>query len=135
MEIFTNWCLRTKMIAAFMLVVLLGAGAGAWNLVNFRWASAAFQVASRENVPAIDFLSDTDRGMEQAIVAERSLMFVRQASEDATTMRKSYAENLQEAAEGWSKYKAIQAGQEERKLQPDFEKAYDEWVKMTKEVV
>jgi len=50
-------------------------------------------------------------------------------------MRKSHAENLQQAAEGWSKYKAIQAGQEERKLQPDFEKAYDEWVKMTKEVV
>jgi len=135
MGTYMNWRLGTKLIAAFILVVFLGAAAGTWNLSNFRWAATAFQVASRENLPAINLLAETDRGMQQALVAERSLMFVRQTSDDAATMRKSHTENLQLATDGWSKYKAIPAGEEERKLRPEFEKSYDEWSKMSKEVM
>jgi methyl-accepting chemotaxis protein len=130
-----DWRLQAKLVAAFILVVFLGAAAGAWNLSNFRWAAGAFQVASRENLPAVDLLAETDRGMQQALVAERSLMFVRQAEAEAATMRKNHSENLQRVLEGWSKYKAISAGEEERKLRPEFEKAYDDWAKMSKEVV
>jgi methyl-accepting chemotaxis protein len=132
---FKDWRLRTKLIAAFMFVVLLGAGAGVWNLSNFRWAAGAFQIASRENLPALDYLVEADRDMQRALVAERSLMFLRQTSEEAAAMRKDHVENLQQAIDRWSKYKAIPAGEVERKLWPDFEKSYAAWEKVTKEVI
>ncbi|HSC70793.1 MAG TPA: MCP four helix bundle domain-containing protein, partial [Candidatus Methylomirabilis sp.] len=135
MDMLRNWRLRTKLIAAFVLVVLLGAGAGVWNLSNFRWAAGAFQVVSREYLPALDYLVEADRDMQQALVAERSLMFLRQASDEAAAMRKDHAENLRQTTDGWNKYKAISADEAERKLWPDYEKAYAEWEKVTKEVV
>jgi methyl-accepting chemotaxis protein len=135
MGILKDWRLQTKLIAAFGLVVLLGAGAGVWNLSNFRWASSAFQVASRQNLPAVDLLAETDRDMQEALIAERSLMFVRASSEESKAMRKSHAVNLRETKERWQKYKMIPAGEDERKLWPVFETAYQEWEKSTQEVL
>jgi methyl-accepting chemotaxis protein len=116
MQRLTNVKIRTKLIGAFVMVVLLAAGAGFWNLSNFRWAAGAFQTASREHLPAIDYVVEADRDMQQALVAERSLMFVRQASEDAAAMRKDHAENIQQAKDRWGQYKAIPAGDAEKKL-------------------
>jgi methyl-accepting chemotaxis protein len=123
------------LIASLLLVVLLCAGAGLWNLSNFRWAAAAFGVASRENLPALDYIVEADRDMQRALVAERSLMFLRQASEEAAAKRKDHAESLQQAKDRWSKYKAIPAEEQESKLWADFEKQFADWEKVTKEVV
>jgi methyl-accepting chemotaxis protein len=127
--------IRTKLTLGFVLVILLTGIAGFWNLSNFRWAAGAFQVASQENLPAVDYVVEADRDMQQALVAERSLMFVRQASDEATAMRKEHAENIQQAKDRFAKYKAIPAGDGERKLWGDFEAAFADWEKLTKEVV
>jgi methyl-accepting chemotaxis protein len=135
MRIVKNMKIRTKLTMAFVLVILLTAAAGFWNLSNFRWAAGAFQVASRENLPAIDYIVEADRDMQQALVAERSLMFVRQASEEATGMRKDHTENIQQAKERWGKYKAIPANEAEKKLWGEHEATFAEWEKLSKEVV
>lgn len=97
------WGIKTKLIAVCTLIVLLGAGIGVWNLSNFRWAGTMFQVASQENLPALDYLTEADRDMQQALVAERSLIFVRQASEEGAKMRKAHEENLQQVENRWQK--------------------------------
>jgi methyl-accepting chemotaxis protein len=125
--------LRTKLIGAFVVGSLLGAAAVAWNLSNFRWAASAFHVATRESLPALEFVNEVDRDMHQALVEERSLMFVRQASEDASKGRKEHAENLAQARAAWQKYKAIPAGRDEMALWPEFESAYAEWEKASNE--
>ncbi len=129
------WGIKTKLIATCTLIVLLGAGVGVWNLSNFRWAGTVFQVASQENLPALDFLTEADRDMQQALVAERSLMFVRQASEEGAKMRKAHEENLQQVKTRWQKYRAISASSEERQLWPEFEHALTEWEKVSGEVL
>ena len=107
-------------------------GRGSGISHNFRWAAEAFQIASRENLPARGlFLVEADRDMQQALVAERSLMFLRQASDEAVAMRKDHAENLQQAMDRWGKYKAIPAGDGEKKLWGEFETAFAEWEKLT----
>ncbi len=132
---FMNYGIRTKLVAAFVLVVLLGAGAGLWNLTNLRWAAAAFRVASQENLPAVDHLAEAERDMMQALVSERSLMFLRQSSEDALAMRKMHAQNIEQAWARWEKYKTIPADPEEQKYRGSFDGAYTEWRKSSKEVV
>ncbi|MCP5159867.1 MAG: MCP four helix bundle domain-containing protein [Gammaproteobacteria bacterium] len=130
-----TWKLKTRLIVASTLIVWLGAGMGLWNLSNFRWAGAMFEVASQEDLPAVDYLTEADRDMQQALVAERSLMFVRQASEEAATMRKTHEENLQQVRSRWQKYQAIPASTEEHQLWPEFEKTLTEWEKTSKEIV
>jgi methyl-accepting chemotaxis protein len=130
-----SWKLRTKIITAFAFVVALGTVSGVWNLGNFRWAAAAFQVASRENLPAVDYVVEADRDMQQALVAERSLMFVRQASEEAQALRNDHAENLGQVKARWGKYKGIPATGEEQKLRPEFEAALADWEKLSREIV
>src|SRR5574341_1832247 len=124
MRKFSDWRLQNKVISALVLVVLLCAGAGLWNLSNFRWAASAFGVASREHLPALDQVVEADRDMQQALVAERTLMFLRQASEEAGAKRKEHAEKIQLAKDRWIKYRGIPAGEEERKLWPAFEKLF-----------
>jgi len=135
MRTFSNWQLRFKLTAALLLVVLLSAIAGLWNLSNFRWAAAAFGVASRENLPALDYIVEADRDMQSTLVAERSLMFLRQASDEARAIRKEHGESLQQTKERWTKYKAIPASAEERTLWPDFEQRSADWEKVTRDVV
>ncbi|HUM91039.1 MAG TPA: methyl-accepting chemotaxis protein, partial [Candidatus Competibacter sp.] len=129
------WGIKTKLTAACTLIVLLGAGIGVWNLTNFRWAGTMFQVVSQENLPALDYLTEADRDMQQALVAERSLIFVRQASEEAAKMRKAHEENLQQVKSRWQKYRAIPASDEERQLWPEFERTLAEWEKVSREVL
>ena len=129
------WGIKARLVTASLLIVLLGAGIGLWNLSNFRWAGAMFQVASAENLPAVDTLIEADRDMQQALVVERSLMFMRQASEDAGKMRKAHEENLQQIKERWLKYQAIPASAEERQRWPGFENALAAWEKTSREVL
>ena len=130
-----TWGIKTRLIAACILIILLGSGIGVWNLSNFRWAGSMFQVASQENLPAVDFLTEADRDMQQALVAERGLMFVRQASEEAAKMRKAHEENLQQVKSRWRKYQAIPASAGERQLWPEFERAFAEWEKVSGEIL
>jgi methyl-accepting chemotaxis protein I, serine sensor receptor len=127
--------LRVKLIGMLVVVLALSAGVGLWNLSNFRWAADAFQIASRQNLPAVDYIVEADRDMQQALVAERSLMFLRQASDEAVSMRKEHTENLQQAKDRWKKYQAIPASAEEKKIWPEFEKRFAEWEKVSREVV
>ena len=129
-----NATLKTKLVGAFVIGSLLGAGAVGWNLSNFRWAASAFHVATRESLPALEFVNEVDRDMQKALVAERSLMFLRQASEEAAQKRKDHADSLRQAKEQWAKYKALPASEEETKLWPDFEGPFGEWEKTTLEV-
>jgi methyl-accepting chemotaxis protein len=130
-----SWGIKARLVMASLLIVVMGAGIGLWNLSNLRWIGAMFQVTSEENLPAIDYLIEADRDLQQALVTERSLMFVRQASENAGKMRKAHEENQQQAKERWLKYQAIPASAEERQRWPDFEKALAEWGKTSKEVL
>ena len=91
--------------------------------------------SSEDNLPAIDSLTEIDRDLQQALVVERTLMFIRQASEEASKMRKAYEANQQQIKERWLKYQAIPASSQERRLWPGFEDALSQWEKTSGEVL
>ncbi len=130
-----NIRLRSKFIGAFFLGSLIGAGACVWNLGNFRWAASAFQVATREDLPALASIAEIDRDMERARVEERSLMLVRQASDDAARARKEHGQRLALARAAWEKYKTVPGSDDEKALRPEFEGLYGDWEKSSLEAV
>lgn len=80
---------KTRLVTASLLVVLLGAelASGIWKQLPLGRLCFRCPV---ENLPAIDSLTEIDRDLQQALVVRRTLMFIRQASEEASKMRKAY---------------------------------------------
>ncbi len=132
---FRNWRLQTRLFVSMMGVLTFGGLIGLFTLGNFRWAAGAFGVAMEEHLPALDDIGEVDRDMQKALVAERSLMFVRQSSDDAGKARKDHAEKLAAAREAWQKYREVKAEAAEKALAPEFEAAFADWEKASKEAV
>jgi methyl-accepting chemotaxis protein len=83
----------------------------------------------------VDHLLQADRDMHQALVAERSLMFMSMATPGAKAQVKAHAETLAQIPERWKKYTAIPTSEAEQKLWPAFETAFREWESASHDVV
>ena len=127
--------IRTRLIAAcggLALITGVVGGLGIWAFSN---VNGAFQVAVTQSLPAVDHLLQTDRDMQQAVVAERSLMFMKMDAPGAKDQIKNHADKLAQVAERWKKYKTIPAIETEKKFWPAFETARSEWEEASREVV
>jgi methyl-accepting chemotaxis protein len=127
--------IRAKLIAACGGLALITGLVGGWSIWAFSRINSAFQVAVRESLPAVDHLLQIDRDMHEAVVAERSLMFMKQDTPDAKAQVAQHAENLTQIAERWKKYTAIPASEAERSLWPAFETARAAWEAASRETV
>ena len=96
--------------------------------------NTAFTAVARESLPAIEHLSAVERGLERALVAERSLLFLNMETSDARNVAKLYAEQLAAATDRWKAYTAVPATEAEQKLWPAFEAARVEWRDASREV-
>lgn len=103
------------------------------------WASSsvntAFTEVARESLPAVEHLSAVERGMQHALISERSLMFLSMTTPGARDESKLYAEQLRAVADRWKAYTAISVSEAERRLWPTFEAARAEWQEASREVM
>jgi methyl-accepting chemotaxis protein len=107
-------------------------GVGVWASSN---VNASFTAVATQSLPAMDHLSAMERGMQRALVAERSLMFLSMATPGARDESKLYAEQLSTVADRWKAYTAITTSDAERKLAPQFDAARTEWREASREVM
>ncbi len=89
----------------------------------------------RVTVPSIDYLMQTDRDLQQLLVAERSMIFANASSDEFKKLVKEYEENLKQAMERWGKYKALAATAQERELIQKFDQAMEAWGAVSRKVV
>jgi methyl-accepting chemotaxis protein len=101
----------------------------------YNQSNRAFREQAYGHLPAIDLIVEADRDMQQALVSERSLMFLRMNSPEADQELKSHAENLSQVRERWQKYTTLAATDEEKAIWPAFEASLGEWEKVSNEVV
>jgi methyl-accepting chemotaxis protein len=130
-----SWSIRTRlMVTCFGLALITGlvGGLGIWAFTSI---SGAFKVSATQNLPALDDLLQAQADMQQALVSERSLMFMSMASAAAQEQVKAHATHLQEAAQHWKSYTQVPATAEEQTQQPLFDKAFREWEEATREVI
>jgi methyl-accepting chemotaxis protein len=127
--------IRATLLAACGALAAVTALVGLWLMWTLGSASAAFQVATSQSLPAVDELLQSDRDMQQALVAERSLMFMRGGSADAARQVKGHAANLREAAARWRRYTAIPAADGELALRGEFQQAWVEWERASRDVI
>jgi methyl-accepting chemotaxis protein len=127
--------IRVKLIGAFGGLALLTALVGGWGIWAASSINGAFQSVVTQSAPAVDHLRQLDRDMQEALVAERSLMFMKQDTPDAKAQQTRHADKLRQIEERWKAYTAIPAVEAEKQLWPQIEKAVAEWTAASRDVV
>src|SRR5262249_39805503 len=95
----------------------------------------AYRAVASEAMPAVTHLAEADRDMQRALVAERSLIFMKNDSPAAQEQRRVHAESLAQAGAHWKAYTALPASAEERALWAGFETARTAWDGGSREVL
>jgi methyl-accepting chemotaxis protein len=127
--------IRTRLMLACCAMALVTGVVGGFAVWALSRVNDAFQVLATRNAPAVDYLLQTDRNMQQVLVAERSLMFMSVSTPGAQEQMKVLAGKIAEALDHWNKYKAVSIGSEEKNRWTPFEAAFGEWQAACREVV
>ncbi|RJX25430.1 MAG: hypothetical protein C4531_17190 [Desulfurivibrio sp.] len=132
---FRNLKVGAKLLASFSVMLVFMAVIG---IAGYRSIAVIYSHLERifaVNLPGIDYLTETDRDLQQLLVAERSMIFANAQSEEFKGMVAEYETNLSQSGERWEKYKALAVSAEEKALVPKFEKARQEWQAVSRRIV
>jgi methyl-accepting chemotaxis protein len=116
------------LLATILLVLALVSGKQISNLSN-----AAFKLGDTY-VPGLNYLLQADRDMQQALVAERSLIFLDTKSDKFQTMSQSHKDNINQTHERVSKFFDIIEDKEMLSHKQEFFSLFDKWKSVTNEV-
>ena len=124
-----------KLALGFSIMIVVVVVVGFEGLFSIYRLKGQVEEVVDVRLPIINYLLQTDRDLQQLLVAERSMIFSNAKSEEFKSLVSDYEENLKQAQERWEKYKAIAASQEERPLIAAYEKARQEWQTVSRKVV
>ena len=127
--------IRRKLLAVCGGLAAVTAFVGGWGLWTFSGANAAFQIAVHESLPAVDRLLHAENDLQQALVIERSLLFMSASSPDARAQAAQHAQKLEQVRTRWKQYTAMTATETERARWAEFERALAEWAGASREVL
>ena len=86
-------------------------------------------------LPSIDFLIESDRDLQQLLVAERSLIFADINSEKYKKIIEDYQENHKQSLQRWEKFKSLSTGADEKSIIDTHDAARKEWDTASSEVL
>jgi len=118
-----------SLMLCFVLIISIGGYSGIRNISGY------LQTIFSKNLPGIDLLVETDRDLQQLLVAERSLIFSNASSDTFKVLVSDYEENLNQSDERWQQYKQIATTDEEKAIIGQYEKARQEWSTVSRKIV
>ena len=132
---FKNLKIGVKIISGFCLMILFMAIIGFQGYTSVKHVNEHLNDIFGVRLPSIDFLIETDRDVQQLLVAERSMIFAESGSEIFKSFVADYEENLQQSDERWNKFKNLPRNAEEKGIIPRYDKAREEWKAISRKVV
>jgi methyl-accepting chemotaxis protein len=132
---FKNLSFRTKLTIPLVLIASLALIIALMGIFNVRSLSDVSQKIARHYLPATDYLIEADRDLYQALVAERSMLFVDVADKKFSSLVKMHQENIQQAHDRVGKYAKLLTNNETRPLLEKFFTLHREWKTLTDKVV
>jgi methyl-accepting chemotaxis protein len=131
---FNNLGFRWKLLLPIMLlagILLILALVSARQISNL--SHAAFELGD-QYVPGLNYLLQADRDMQQALVAERSLIFLDTKSEKFHAMSQSHKDNINQTHERVSKFFEIVKDEDMQARRQTFFDLFDNWKTVSTEV-
>ncbi|MBU0991195.1 MAG: MCP four helix bundle domain-containing protein [Proteobacteria bacterium] len=135
MHFFSNLRVGTKLLISFLTMIVLMGVIGFSGFFSMNKIQAQLNAIFSVRLPSIDYLLESDRDLQQLIVAERSMMFIDVQSDDFKELTDDYNTNMKQFQERWAKYKKLASSPEELSVIPRFESARTEWEGVTARVV
>ena len=135
MEWFRNLKIRNKLLLGFIAVLTMMAAVGLTGYFSTSRIYSNLQEMNAVNLPQVDLLTQTDRDLQQLLVAERSMIFSNAESEAFSGLVKEYEENLRQSNERWEKFKALELSADKKALIPAYDRARSEWEALSKQIV
>ncbi len=86
-------------------------------------------------MPSLQTLIETDRDLQQLLVAERSMIFANASSDEFKQLVAAYEENLEQAQTRWKRYKELATDDAELALLPGYDAAFAAWAPVSRRVV
>jgi methyl-accepting chemotaxis protein len=127
--------IRVRLVTMCAGLALLTGAVGALGVWAFSTVNATLQAAMTQSLPAVNLLLLADGDIQQAVIAERSLMFMKGDTPEAKSQVKSHAERLSLLDERWKSYTELAPDDEERSRWAAFEGARLEWMEASREVL
>ena len=135
MKFYKNFSIRLQLSIPLIMigiVLLLIALLGIRNMTMLN--ANAHQIA-REFLPSINYLTQADRDLFQAQVAERSVIFLKVGTEDYKASVTQHVENIQQASDRLEKFAALTTSEKALKQVELFRESYLLWKELTMKVV
>lgn len=135
MQGYRNLKIRTKLVSAFAIIIFLLAIVGVMGVVGVSKINTDLEKALTIDLPALDYLIESDRDLQQLLVAERSMIFANASSEDFQQLVADYGENLKQAQDRLDKYEALPLSDEEKAILERYKKDRAAWVALSTQIV
>jgi len=135
MKNFNNLKVGTKLLVSFATLIVFMGLIGAFGFFSMSQIKKQLDDVFAVRLPAIDYLIEADRDLQQLLVAERSMMFTDAKSDLFKELDEEYATNLKQMNERWDKFKALASDPGELDLIPVFEEERDGWTVTSGQVV
>lgn len=135
MQWYKNLKIRTKLISAFAVVILLLAAVGLMGVLGANLINDNLEEALSVDLPALDYLIESDRDLQQLLVAERSMIFANAGSDGFKQLVADYDENLKQAQDRLAKYEALPLTDEEKTILEQYKTDRAAWEALSKQIV
>ncbi len=135
MKWFKNLKIGTKLILGFTIMIIFMAAIGFNGYRASKQIHADLGEIFSVRLPAIDYLIEADRDLQQLLVAERSMIFTNTKSEIFKKFLQDYQENLQQSEQRWQKYKALAFTPSEKAIVAKYDAVREEWKAVSQKVV
>ncbi len=135
MQALKKMTVGSKLMAAFSLMILIAIVIGVIGYRGSEKINDNVDDIFTVMMPAMDFLIEADRDLQQLLVAERSMIQAETGSALFQELLDEHAENLRQSDERFQKYKALHSTAEESAIISKYETAREKWERSTDEVV
>ncbi len=135
MKWFNNLKIGIKLTVGFLVMILF---MGIIGLAGYRSVNIIehnLEEISTIRLPGLLNLIETDRDLQQLLVAERSMIFANPKSDLFKTLVKVYDENLKQSNAQWGKYKSLPVTDDEKALMIQYDNARKEWATFSRKIV
>ncbi|PKM32466.1 MAG: methyl-accepting chemotaxis protein [Gammaproteobacteria bacterium HGW-Gammaproteobacteria-12] len=126
LRVFADLGFRWKIALPILLLAALLVAMGTLGVRGITQVAESSTTLTNRHLPAISLLLNADRDLYQAFVAERSLLD-EGAGEHVAALKKTHAENLQQAYDRVHKFADMQPGSEALALVAEFDRGFERW--------
>ncbi|MBN2081658.1 MCP four helix bundle domain-containing protein [bacterium] len=123
-----------QLLAYLALIVLIGL-CGWYGLVGASKIQHELDQTFSVSLKAMDLLIESDRDLQQMLVAERTMLSTDPTSEIFASAQADYTENYDQSLDRWTQYTELAQTDEEKVKFPDYDSARAAWAELTAEVV